>query len=411
MSQAQVERTLVKSPPELWAELSNPASLARHLGELGEIRITRIVPEQKVEWTADNTSGSVLIKPSGWGTRVTLTASRDSSDAKTQPEAAEPEPLTAPPSPASLDTEPPKPRLLTTAPPATPQTAPDRQPPHVKAEQAPDTPATPPRDAPAEKPPMPGPAAAATGAPRAAASELAVAAKPEPAPAPAAPKPAPAPHPAPDASSAPAASCAPAQARRAGETSGRFLGRLLSRMRRGRAAHAPLPPTRPPATRVAAPIVDNAASAAPPLPTTLAKDTSAARPQRTPASRTEPDAERPAPPPAAPVASGPAAQLATATAPARTPTSSPSPPERAPDTALATQSPRVDAPSDARAASPQAPVKPLAPSTHSPADKPTAYPSAPPTQASATDDEEFNEVLRGVLDSLGSAHHRPFSRP
>src|SRR5664280_169794 len=41
MISSEVQRTLVKSPPELWAEISDPASLARHLGEFGEIRITR----------------------------------------------------------------------------------------------------------------------------------------------------------------------------------------------------------------------------------------------------------------------------------------------------------------------------------------------------------------------------------
>src|ERR1700730_18727052 len=75
MVSAQAQRTLVKSPPELWAELSDPAALARHLGEFGGIRITRIEPEHKVEWTSEQASGTVLIKPSGWGTRVTLTAS------------------------------------------------------------------------------------------------------------------------------------------------------------------------------------------------------------------------------------------------------------------------------------------------------------------------------------------------
>jgi hypothetical protein len=79
MTFAQVQRTLVKSPPELWAELSDPAALARHLGELGDIRITRIEPERKLEWTSDGASGTVLINPSGWGTRVTLTASREAS--------------------------------------------------------------------------------------------------------------------------------------------------------------------------------------------------------------------------------------------------------------------------------------------------------------------------------------------
>src|ERR1700730_301899 len=77
MVSSEVQRTIVKSPPELWAELSDPAALARHLGELGEIRITRVEPEQKVEWEAEETSGTVLIDPSGWGTRGTLTATRE----------------------------------------------------------------------------------------------------------------------------------------------------------------------------------------------------------------------------------------------------------------------------------------------------------------------------------------------
>src|ERR1700730_14533995 len=75
MVSAQAQRTLVKSPPELWAELSDPAALARHLGEFGEIRITRLQPEKKIEWVSEQASGTVVIKPSGWGTRVTLTAS------------------------------------------------------------------------------------------------------------------------------------------------------------------------------------------------------------------------------------------------------------------------------------------------------------------------------------------------
>lgn len=77
MISSEVERTLVKSPPELWAELSDPAALARHLGELGEIRIVRTEPERVVEWAAEHTTGSVSIKPSGWGTRVTLSATRE----------------------------------------------------------------------------------------------------------------------------------------------------------------------------------------------------------------------------------------------------------------------------------------------------------------------------------------------
>ncbi|MEA2153127.1 MAG: hypothetical protein QOI18_1360 [Solirubrobacteraceae bacterium] len=77
MVSSEVQRTLVKSPPELWAEISDPASLGRHLGEFGEIRITRVEPEQRVEWEAGDTSGSVVIKPSGWGTKVKLTVNRE----------------------------------------------------------------------------------------------------------------------------------------------------------------------------------------------------------------------------------------------------------------------------------------------------------------------------------------------
>lgn len=77
MISSEVQRTLVKSPPELWAEVSDPESLARHLGEFGEIRITRVQPEQKVEWEADDVSGTVVIKPSGWGTKVKLTVTRE----------------------------------------------------------------------------------------------------------------------------------------------------------------------------------------------------------------------------------------------------------------------------------------------------------------------------------------------
>jgi hypothetical protein len=77
MVSSEVQRTLVKSPPELWAEISDPESLARHLGEFGEIRITRVHPEQRVEWESDDAHGSVAIKPSGWGTKVKLTVTRE----------------------------------------------------------------------------------------------------------------------------------------------------------------------------------------------------------------------------------------------------------------------------------------------------------------------------------------------
>jgi len=91
----EAKRTLVKSPPELWAELSDIAALARHLGEFGEIRITRTEPESVVEWEGDLASGSVRLEPSGWGTTVTLTALPVMLD----PLPPEPEPEPEPPRP------------------------------------------------------------------------------------------------------------------------------------------------------------------------------------------------------------------------------------------------------------------------------------------------------------------------
>jgi hypothetical protein len=74
MREHEASRTLVKSPPELWAECSDAASLARHLGRFGEIRITRLEPETAVAWEGERGSGTVRIEPSGWGTKVILTA-------------------------------------------------------------------------------------------------------------------------------------------------------------------------------------------------------------------------------------------------------------------------------------------------------------------------------------------------
>jgi hypothetical protein len=74
MTELQASRTLVKSPPELWAECSDAASLARHLDGFGEIRITRLEPETAVAWEGERARGTVRIEPAGWGTKVILTA-------------------------------------------------------------------------------------------------------------------------------------------------------------------------------------------------------------------------------------------------------------------------------------------------------------------------------------------------
>ena len=77
MTEHQTSRTLVKSAPELWAECSDAASLARHLGAFGEIRITKLEPETAVAWEGAAVSGTVRLEPSGWGTRVTLTMTEE----------------------------------------------------------------------------------------------------------------------------------------------------------------------------------------------------------------------------------------------------------------------------------------------------------------------------------------------
>ena len=84
MPDLTAKRTLVKSPPELWEELSEAESLTKHLGAFGENKITKLEPEHTVAWEGEHASGTVSIEPSGWGTKVTLHAEL--------PETAEPEP-------------------------------------------------------------------------------------------------------------------------------------------------------------------------------------------------------------------------------------------------------------------------------------------------------------------------------
>jgi len=87
MSELTTKRTLVKSPPELWAEVSDLEALAKHLGEFGEIKITRLEPETTVVWEGDRVSGTVQLEPSGWGTKVTLTAELAAIEEPEAPEA------------------------------------------------------------------------------------------------------------------------------------------------------------------------------------------------------------------------------------------------------------------------------------------------------------------------------------
>lgn len=74
MDELRVQRRLVKSPPELWAEVSDAEALSRHLDLFGEIRISRLEPESTVAWEGERASGTVVLDSAGWGTKVTLTA-------------------------------------------------------------------------------------------------------------------------------------------------------------------------------------------------------------------------------------------------------------------------------------------------------------------------------------------------
>jgi hypothetical protein len=96
MEQSTAQRRLVKSPPELWAEVSSEDILGRHLSEFGEIRITRADPETTVAWEGDRASGTVELAPAGWGTKVVLTATPVAPEAVAPVVAPEPEPRPAP---------------------------------------------------------------------------------------------------------------------------------------------------------------------------------------------------------------------------------------------------------------------------------------------------------------------------
>ncbi|MEA2346319.1 MAG: hypothetical protein QOG62_106 [Thermoleophilaceae bacterium] len=70
MTDIQVSRTLVKSPPELWTELEGDALQEA----IGDVTVRTTEPERALAWEAKGVRGTAVIEPSGWGTKVTLTA-------------------------------------------------------------------------------------------------------------------------------------------------------------------------------------------------------------------------------------------------------------------------------------------------------------------------------------------------
>lgn len=101
MSAHSAERRLVKSSPELWAEVSDQGSLGRRLHAFGEIRITGTDPESTVAWEGDAASGTVAIESAGWGTKVTLTVEVEQRPAAAPAPPAPPVEVIATPEPTA----------------------------------------------------------------------------------------------------------------------------------------------------------------------------------------------------------------------------------------------------------------------------------------------------------------------
>ena len=70
MASIEVSRTLVKSPPELWSELEGD----RLSEAVGEVTVRPTEHERELAWEAAGVHGTAVLEPSGWGTKVTLTA-------------------------------------------------------------------------------------------------------------------------------------------------------------------------------------------------------------------------------------------------------------------------------------------------------------------------------------------------
>jgi hypothetical protein len=70
MPRFEVSRTLVKSPPELWAELG-PECLEK---ALGAVSVQETEPDRAIAFEGRGVRGTAVLEPAGWGTKVTLTA-------------------------------------------------------------------------------------------------------------------------------------------------------------------------------------------------------------------------------------------------------------------------------------------------------------------------------------------------
>jgi hypothetical protein len=314
MPEPSAHRTLVKSPPELWAELSDVESLARHLGEFGEIRITRLDPETTVAWEGDRARGMVELEPSGWGTKVTITAELAEAE---DPLAPEPNPRAAEAEPGAEPLAEAEPETVTEG---GPEPLAEPQPEPLAAEDKPE------REALAAEVPEPlgdpQPEAVAAEAERDPGAEAETPAKAEP------------------------RAAEPEPAPKKG-----FFARLFGRRHKVEA----IVESEPVADRQPEPPAAEAEPKAQPLPAEPESQPLAAEPKPQPLAA-EPEPQ--------PLAADPK-------------------PEPEP---VAAAEPDLE------------PVAVVA--------EPEPEPTAPPI----LDDERVHAILTGVLDDLGSAHHRPFSR-
>ena len=67
MYSIEVERTLVRSPHELWDKLCEDPGIDRWLGG---VQIHAVEPPIRMEWTFRGASGVIELEAAPWGTRV-----------------------------------------------------------------------------------------------------------------------------------------------------------------------------------------------------------------------------------------------------------------------------------------------------------------------------------------------------
>ena len=67
MYSIEVERSLVRSPHELWDRLSDHPGIARWLSG---VRIDGLEPPQRIAWNFRGASGVIELEAAPWGTRV-----------------------------------------------------------------------------------------------------------------------------------------------------------------------------------------------------------------------------------------------------------------------------------------------------------------------------------------------------